>query len=224
MALTSRTRGFVTAALGDPAAALEVATALDAAANVTPAAADIEVADAGSLLAATTVEGALAELAAHIPDTTAAHAASAISVADAGNLLTATNVEAALAELAAASGGAGRELVLTVGEPVSHIIEVEGQVLDDGVALSAAVDIYLEAINAGQGIAWSAPGGADPGTLLFNADGFNDPGSFRVWRTTATGHFRFAVDNQTVDYPGVMWVRVTVDGATRLSRLSFLGL
>lgn len=67
----------------------------------------ISVADAGDLLTATTVEGALAELHAdvtnHTGDTSAAHAASAISIADSGEIITATDVEGALAELAAKS-------------------------------------------------------------------------------------------------------------------------
>jgi hypothetical protein len=82
----------------------------------------ISVADAGGLLAATDVEGALAEIAGevdtnttaisnHLSDATDAHDASAISIVDAGAYFTGTDVEAALqeagADIAALSAGSG---------------------------------------------------------------------------------------------------------------------
>lgn len=64
----------------------------------------IAIRDAGTLITATTVEGALAELAQFKADlglTTNAKGASLVAIEDAATQLTATNVETALAELAA---------------------------------------------------------------------------------------------------------------------------
>lgn len=72
----------------------------------------ISIVDAGTLITATEVEGALQEIAAasasaHIADASDAHDASAISVLDTGGNFTGTDVEAVLAELDAAIGGGG---------------------------------------------------------------------------------------------------------------------
>lgn len=156
--------GVLSGTLPNPSFAADMATQaeLDAHVNDTSDAHDasaISVADSGELLAATDVEGALAEIATdidnHVSDSSAAHAASAISYAG-GSGMSATDVEAALDELATekqnalrtigtqsggtytlAAGDAGTLLLLTDSTP-------DLTVPDDGDvtwAVGASVDV-----------------------------------------------------------------------------------
>lgn len=157
--------GVLSGTLPNPSFAADMATQaeLDAHVNDTSDAHDasaISVLDSGALLAATDVEGALAEIATdidnHVSDSSAAHAASAISYAG-GTGMSATDVEAAIDELATekqnalrtigtqsggtytlAAGDAGTLLLLTDSSP-------DLTVPDDG-DVSWAVGAWVDVI------------------------------------------------------------------------------
>lgn len=130
------------------------------------AAEDVSLADVGGLIAATDVEGAIAELAgddatiagavsAHIADTTDAHDASAISVADAGGLLTATEVEAALAELATAIaglGGGGGIALPTVVQVVQNAHGAGGLAMTIAQPATTSLLVWIAAQNGGAAV------------------------------------------------------------------------
>lgn len=142
----------------------DVQAALDALitrANAMPAA-SVTIADAGSLITATTVEGALQELASltTIPSQTGnsgeflttngtvlswgAVPASSVPIVDAGNVLTATNVETALQELASVTGlpsqtGNSGKSLTTNGSAASwaYIVASAVPIVDAGSLITA---------------------------------------------------------------------------------------
>lgn len=123
---------------------------------------------------ATAVKGNTTALAAHISDSTAAHAASAISIVDSGALYTATDVEAALAEVrtvanAAAGGGTAINDAATNTTDAWSSQKIADEISD---AITALVD--------------GAPGALD--TLNEIAAALNDDAGTVSALTTAVGN------------------------------------
>lgn len=177
----------------------------------------ILISDAGALISATTVEGALAELAtrfASIPTsvvlagTGASQGASLIGIRDVGALITATTVEGALAELAtaiAARSVAATLAATTVGAGATLI-----GIYDVGTLITATtVEGALAEIATK--IAAIAAENTDGLLSLPLLSGTKDGGA---WAVAITSGGLASVTRTAADAPDSWWVDVPLEGRT----------